>query len=1239
MAKTWLRELLNQMAQVRRGDQEGRRPGRVGGRKGIVGRLAVEQLEDRCLLTTLQAISLPTPGQAPSDTAAGASVLPAVSADGNFVAFGSTANNLVPGQAGGVGSNVFLLDRGTGSVTLVSHLPGAPTTGSGVLLRNPSPPLLSRDGHYVVYVAGNDVDGRAEPDTFPTSVFVYDRTTGQNTLVSHTTASPTTPTADGARLDAISRDGNYIVFDSSDQNLVPNEQSSAGYDNLYLYDLATQTTSLITHAQGPANVAVGYFSSAPGGSVAVADDGTVVFEDEDLSGQLISADTGASGANVYLYTPATQANQLVSAVSGSATAAAGQCGKALISADGSTVVYVSSAAGLVPGLAGGRDNVFRYSVAAGTTTLVSGTGGSATTGGNGDSGALGFYTYGVGTYAVALTPDGRFIAFVSQATDLVSGQTGKPGNVFLYDAQSSTLTLLSGVEGSSTNGASGDVSLLPANASVLPTEDPISQRATTQTLSISDDASLVAFVSQANDLAPGETGPSGNDNVFLYSRATGQPTLATGVGGSARATDTGESGFPVLSGDGSLLAVHSVAADLVPGVFDANGVADVFTYGTAGKAVAVVSRAAFVQAATGNSYAVSASADGRYTLLTSTAEDLVPNQVTVNANQNVFLRDNLLGTVTLVNHLPGLPDTTGDGGIPFTFGQRPNQAQSPVISADGSTVAFVSTDDDLVAGEAAGTAQLAVPLLYLYDVQTGQVRLAGHGDGTPFDVPPYYDASQPSISATGRYVAYAVGGGEIDLYDGATDTTTVLANGLNGLGGTDPSISGDGRYVAYQYTADLIFTTNVYVYDSTGKTTTLVSHAAGSPTGAADADSTSPVISQDGGTIAFVSAATDLLSGQSSSGGAGLTNVFLYNVASGAVTLVSGMGGSAAVTGDGNSDSPVIDGDGSYVAYRSDADNLISGQVSGSNIYEYSTAAGTETLVSHRAGVATTSADGTSAGPVIDDDGHLISYVSTANDLVANQSGPVGFENVYLWLRQTDGNILASGQDGSPTVTANADSTGPVLTGAAVPSFSSTATDLLRGVGGSSIAYINTLVQLVLSATVVPAGSSPGSVVGTLSVESPLAGQLLLPTYRLPAGAYDNGAFALGTGAGGTAPLLIEVLAGAGGRPSYEVSVRFDAGLGNDFAQFEIAVGPTPPGGGGGSGAITARLVTVKVGRKKTTRRMVEVLDADTGAVEETFAAPFQGPAYSKGRVSVRGNQVVVTARKGRKTVSRTFFV
>src|SRR5262249_43073494 len=153
-------------------------------------------------------------------------------------------------------------------------------------------------------------------------------------------------------------------------------------------------------------------------------------------------------------------------------------------------------------------------------------------------------------------------------------------------------------------------------------------------------------------------------------------------------------------------------------------------------------------------------------------------------------------------------------------------------------------------------------------------------------------------------------------------------------------------------------------------------------------------------------------------------------------------------------------------------------------------------------------------------------------------------QNVFLWLQQTNGNILASGQDGSPTVTGNADSDGPLLTRHSFPSFSSKATNLVRGVGGTSIAYINTLVQLSLSPNTILDGTPSGSVIGLLRVTSLLAGQYLPPVYRLPPASQVS--FALAS-AGGGQGLQTRFQASYAAQQSYLVTLHVDIGLGDNL--------------------------------------------------------------------------------------------
>jgi hypothetical protein len=1048
----------------------------------VPSRLAVESLEDRCLLSTLQAISLPPANQPPSDTAAGASSLPSVSDDGRYVAFQSAAPNLMSGETGGANkTNVFLLDRSMGTMTLVSHIAGSATAASDSA--SATDPIISANGRFVVYNttdAGQDL------------LVIFDTTTGQNTPVTPP------PGLSNAQDEAISTDGHYVLYSVSHV-----DQFGDQTDQLLLLDQVTHTTYLVTHPFGQNNVPD---TSSLIGTASVADDGSVVYLS--YATDLVSSATTIGHVNVYLYRPATQSSQLVSTVSSSATVDAGGCQDAVLSRDGSTVVFASTAPDVVPNQSGAARNVFRYSVSQGTTTLASGAGGSPTASGDGDSG---------GSSEMAVSANGQFVAFASLASDLVSGQSGATSNVFLYNAQLTTLTLLSGVNGSATVGAGG----ITAKSA----------------LSISADGSLVAYVSQAGNIIPGQTGPADIDNVFLYNGALGQSSLVSGANASITVTANAPSDVALVSGAGNLLVVQSLATNLNSSLFDGNAAADVFTYTPGGSGAALVSRAAFAQALSGPSFATSVSADGRFTVFTSTA-DLVANEVAVNPNQNIFLYDKQTASITLVNHVPGLPATTGNGGIGPT-GARLPRVLEPVISADGSFIAFTSTDTNLVVPNI--NPRFTYPnYLYLYSVQTGVITFLAS------------QASSPAISADGAFIAYeairpfGTAQSMTVLYDRVANTPTLINSSL--LGASDLTISDDGRYVAY-------VSSGVYVFDRNSGMSNLVSHTFASLTTPSSGNASAAILSHDGSSIDFVSDGTDLVSGQTPSGTGGLTNVFLYkNDGSGAVSLVSGVNGSATLTGNGNSDSPAIDGDGSYVAYRSDAANLV-GTQTGSNIYEFNTTAHTQALVSHQAGSLTAAAGGCS-NPVIDEDGHLVAYVSTAGDLIPNQSGTAGIKNVFLWLRQTGANILASGQNGSPILTGDADSDVPLLTRYNFLGFSSIATNLAHVEHNLSAAYINTLVQLALSAHTVADGSPTGTVVGTLIVTSLLAGQYLLPTYSLPATEADNASFSLGANGGET--LATNFQANYAARQSFQVSVHVNVGFGDQQDVLNVAVATLP---------------------------------------------------------------------------------
>jgi hypothetical protein len=193
----------------------------------------------------------------------------------------------------------------------------------------------------------------------------------------------------------------------------------------------------------------------------------------------------------------------------------------------------------------------------------------------------------------------------------------------------------------------------------------------------------------------------------------------------------------------------------------------------------------------------------------------------------------------------------------------------------------------------------------------------------------------------------------------------------------DSSVSGNGRMIAYETDSDAVdggFSSgfDVVVYDVDTDSTTLVSRpASGQPP---DSSSLGPAISDDGSTIAFVSAASNLVAGDTN----GYYDAFAYDVVTGAITMITtGVGGGPA---DGDTSAVAIDGDGTHVAVGSAANNLAPGDDNRwRDVFVYDMTTGSATVVSHTPDGHTGSYH--SDDPSIAGDGSVVAYWSYARDL------------------------------------------------------------------------------------------------------------------------------------------------------------------------------------------------------------------------------------------------------------------
>jgi hypothetical protein len=360
------------------------------------------------------------------------------------------------------------------------------------------------------------------------------------------------------------------------------------------------------------------------------------------------------------------------------------------SVDGRYVAFNSLASNLVTGDTNGFYDVFVHDRVLGTTERVS----VSTAGAQGDGDSSFSFT-------PSISSDGRYVAFSSVATTLVTGDTNGFADVFVRDRQNGTTVRVS----LSTGGAQGN------GDSMAP--------------SISGDGRYVAFESLASNLVTGDT--NGTWDVFVHDLQTG--TTERVSLGSNGAQAAGGSYWPAISSDGRYVAFQSYAANLVSG--DTNGFADVFvrdrTNGTTERANVSTGGAQ----ANNTTFAPSISADGRYVGIFSLASNLVANDT--NGSYDVFLRDRTNGTTERVS----LSDSGAEGNADSSLSS---------ISADGRYVVFESNASNLVAGDTNTT--LDVFLRDRVAATTQRVSV----DSTGAEA--MGSSTKPWISADGRFVAF-----------------------------------------------------------------------------------------------------------------------------------------------------------------------------------------------------------------------------------------------------------------------------------------------------------------------------------------------------------------------------------------------------------------------------------------------------------------------------------------------------
>jgi Tol biopolymer transport system component len=383
--------------------------------------------------------------------------------------------------------------------------------------------LISADGRHGAFTSAasnlvpGDTNGIAD-------AFVRDLDTGITQRIS--VASDGTQANGPSSAEAISADGRFVAFSGDASNLVAGDSNQK--TDVFVRDRQTGVTERVSVASD------GTEANADCWAESISADGRFVTLASDAS-NLVSGDTN-NNTDVFVHDRQTGLTERISVASDGMEGNDGSF-DSRISADGRFVAFASFCSNLVLNDTNETGDVFVHDRATGATEMVS-------VPSDGDT-AKDQTTYFGGPYSSQprISADGRFVAFVSQATNLVPGDLNGAADVFVRDRQKGLTERVSvASDGTEANGW--------------------------ELGSISADGRYVAFTSSGSQPAAGGSGV----DVFVHDRATGATELIPVASNGALPNEATR--HASISADGRRVAFESYASNLVPG--DTNGAADVF---------------------------------------------------------------------------------------------------------------------------------------------------------------------------------------------------------------------------------------------------------------------------------------------------------------------------------------------------------------------------------------------------------------------------------------------------------------------------------------------------------------------------------------------------------------------------------------------------------------------------------------------------------------------------------------
>jgi len=917
----------------------------------------------------LQLASTVDPALGPSSGGGGDSATPIISADGRFVLFASTANNLAL-----VGTNplpvlvppplnVFLRDRVSGTTRLVSVNAAGTGGGNGDSL----PAGLSTNGQFALFEsrAGDLVAGDTNNVT---DIFVRDLVNGVTLLVSTGTNGVS---ANGVSRGAVmTPDGRYVAFVSAASNLAPGDTN--GIADVFVRDLQAGMTRLVSVG---ASVNEAFGSATSSEAPEITPDGRYVV----FSSTAATLTPAAVSNGVYVCDLVGGATVLASLATATVQATFGLTNPVFfnhtISTNGQFVAYAASATPTRNSPTNSPTGlILRYSVPTGVTDVV-------------NTNAFVPTSTCQELRNLDLTPDGRSLAFVAAT----NGASGSDTCILVWDGQTGTAKLASGdlsnvvPVGSTCNAPALDSSgrfvvFLSSGANLV--TNPVAAgfhaylrdlQAGVTTLvdvgpngggsplvafsapSLSADGLEAAFESPDGGLVPGDS--NRDYDVFVRDFSAGTIEMASVRAPSLPSLAPNGSSLVAaspVSVDGRFITFTSEADNLVAG--DTNGLGDVFVRDLAAGTTVLASVSTNGGGADGVSTEPAISTDGRYVVFTSGADNLVANDT--NGAVDVFIRDLQTGSNVLVSvNSSG----TGSGN---------GASYSPALSADNRFVLFRSKATDL----APGTFRYPESEnLFLRDLRAGATR-ALTTTGVDWS----------STSSDGRFIAVVVNsllgsGTSLFVWD-AEAAASVYTNGALQMcvAGVGPGADRIAYFNGNEFVAQL------WVADRLAKTNGVI--ASGIP-----ANQPGLRFSADGRFLAYAAGPPV------GSTAYGINQVYLYDFQTGTNLLVSRSFVSGGA-GRGNSEAPDISPDGRFVAYRSAATDLVPGASNAFPKVVLYDRLGDFTMLLSQSSLGNGDANNQSGPPVFTGNGQTVVFDSWASDLVPedfNQSSAVFAFDLY----------------------------------------------------------------------------------------------------------------------------------------------------------------------------------------------------------------------------------------------------